>query len=670
MRLRGAAGLLLLGLTSLPTTLASSKVFYASAVSYCSEARSIVVSKFLLEYNAAEKSISFDISAEQANPNLDASLEFQLEAYGINAVNVSFNLCDELGGVLCPLPTYDFVGSATIPLPSSVTDKIKLPGIAFVIPDLQATAYVRLVSVETGDEAACLKVDLSNGLTTRHTYVTWALVAIVLLSIAVSVLGGLINLVKGYPVELGRRKERLVHIFSWYHFVVLSGILSLDYPIVFSSFVANFAWSVGLVSEKPIQQGIDDLRQRTGGNLTQLAGNLVGGTEALTQRSVERALGERAWEDMLASATTSLVKRVSSNYEVPTVSENDTVNAVAQGIPHYLTNLNISPYNGFMTVFIQFLFLLCIFIALVLVLAIPFFVVERIARRREWEKRLSRGGAGSLVRANALRVLLIAWPPLLTFTFFQWTLGKSDSWAPIVLSVFTIIFTTASLLFLSLRLFLIIRRNSRSSLLALAGPYAPFWNQFRESRWWFYLPTLLVVFIDTFFVVFAHGHSWRQTIGLVIVEGLFFISQCVFTPYTKKTTNGIHITLQILRLVILGCLMALDSSWNMNEIVRVAISIVIAVIESVVVVGFFLLVLIDLVAVVLRVFRKAPQPDPIILDSRPMTEAGTTAVGTGTGGLRTSRSDSPTLHEEASESGGAAVGAGKNGVEKQETSPV
>jgi hypothetical protein len=56
----------------------------ASAVSYCSEARSIQVDKFLLEYNADQRTLSFDIAAATVNPNLDAILEFQLTAYGVS----------------------------------------------------------------------------------------------------------------------------------------------------------------------------------------------------------------------------------------------------------------------------------------------------------------------------------------------------------------------------------------------------------------------------------------------------------------------------------------------------------------------------------------------------------------------------------------------------------
>lgn len=84
---------------------------------------------------------SLNFAQTSAISPADAILNLELVAYGINAVNTTLNLCDLLSGVLCPLPQYDFVGSATIPLPNSVTDSINIPGIGFIIPDLQATAF-------------------------------------------------------------------------------------------------------------------------------------------------------------------------------------------------------------------------------------------------------------------------------------------------------------------------------------------------------------------------------------------------------------------------------------------------------------------------------------------------------------------------------------------------
>ncbi|KAM0752866.1 hypothetical protein T439DRAFT_184535 [Meredithblackwellia eburnea MCA 4105] len=560
---------------------AESRIFFASAVSYCSEARAIVVEKFLLEYDANSNSISFDISAQSVETNLSASLQFNLVAYGINAVNESISLCDTLSGILCPLPTYDFVGSATIPLPLSVASKINIPSIGYIIPDLEATAYVRLISVSDGQEAACLKVDLSNGRTTRHGYVSWALGGIALLSLTVGIVGGAVNMWKGVPgsVEEGRRKERLVTYIGFLQFVATTGLLSLEYPILFESFTANFAWALGLIYERRVQQAIDGTRQSTGGNLTQVAGNLVGGTAALNSNLFKREEMDWTEVDFLDALKRSFVpvanlaKRASSDVTVPDVQDVNSLDSVGIGIPRFSTNLNISPYNFFLTVFINFLFFLAIFLIALIVLAVPFFLLDRRARTRpvvdaEGVRRFTRSTLVNLVRANALRILLICWFPILISTFFQWTIGSSDSWAPIVLSVFTVISTTAALLFLSVHTALIARREGPENLLIRAGAYAPFWNSYKVNRWWFFGQILWMTFLRSLFISFARSRGWSQTTGLLTIEVLVFISQVVFLPYEDRSSNGTNITFQILRIIISGALIPFNSSIGLNEIVR------------------------------------------------------------------------------------------------------
>ncbi|BGP00185.1 hypothetical protein NBRC10513v2_004409 [Rhodotorula toruloides] len=530
-----------------------------SAVSYCSTSRAIEVKKFLLEYEPNQGpagTISFDISAASVESNLNANLQLGLVAYGINAINTTIQLCDILGGVLCPLPQYDFVGSATIPLPTSLAGNIDIPGAAYWIPDLEATAYVRLLRVSDGSEAACLRVDLANGKTTRWASVSWALgglaIGCVLLSALWFLVGTLVYPAASYTsttsptdpnaawASLGRRKERLFLLMSILQFVATTGLLSINYPIIYEAFTSNFAWCLGLIRETPVVNAIDSLRARTGGNLTQLAGRsgLVGGTEALksiySRSSVAypsageiatslleeightlspksastSSLARRALSLLSSSSSTAhLARRQFGNpmsgipstnpsqaVAVPDVQETNTLTAVHYGIPHFLVNLDISPFDGFMLVFINFLFLCAMAIALA-ILGGAVWALVRLVQRRTRSRLAARGGYGgeeakvgyedkgaatggrfralrrrtsgtftTLLRASTLRLLLIAWYPLLVFTFFQWTLGSSDSYAPIVLSVFTSVLTTLALLILAIRFFFLARRALRPRL--------------------------------------------------------------------------------------------------------------------------------------------------------------------------------------------------------------
>lgn len=415
-----------------------------------------------------------ETSAASVGENLNAILNFDLTAYGIHAINTTIELCSLLGGILCPLPQYDFVGSATIPLPASVGEDIDIPGIGYWIPDLEATATgqsysnsviefgvekkltiskplaVRLLRVSDNSEAACLRVDLSNGLTVRHGWVSWIFGGLVLICVLLSTLWFLVGTL-AYPAatlvapasplaanaawaSLGRRKERLFLVFSLFQFVATTGLLSIQYPNVYTSWTGNYAWSLGLIRETPIVNAIDELRNGTGGNLTRLAGTsgLVGGTEALRSifsNAVEPELAANAVGSALLTAlvngvvssssaatsgasnlaarslltASSLVPRFAKRQSavgtqaaaavpVPVVQQQENpLSIVHTGIPKWLVSLDISPYDGFMVVFINFLFLCAIAIALTLLGGAVWWLFSFASRRRASRRRRALG---------------------------------------------------------------------------------------------------------------------------------------------------------------------------------------------------------------------------------------------------------------------------------------
>ncbi|SCZ89271.1 BZ3500_MvSof-1268-A1-R1_Chr9g10351 [Microbotryum saponariae] len=704
---------------------AKSEVFYASAVSYCSAARAIEVKEFLLQYDSEsivrfrslswpaqpardgaptseltssrvsvlpakmnsetdllyqhpadiDKTISFDINAASVEPDTRAIISLQLTAYGIQAVNVSINLCTTLSGVMCPLPQYNFVASATLPLPTSIQDEVKIPAIGYRIPDLEAVATVRLLSVANGSEATCLRVRLSNGESVRWAGVSWATAGLMLGAIVLGLLRMFVNFWQGdtEAMQRGRTKERLLEIIGWYQFVAVSGLLSLDYPLIYNSFTTNFAWALGLVYIQPFQQSIDDLRDRTGGNLTRLAGslNLVGGTEKarqvsfatssrqapnLDRRSIFlsdmlaslrpsaafntstswNARGSRPWTSNLQTrlaevadhAVTTIKKRAlngtdrattAADYAVPKVTEQDTYSSLDFGIPRFVFQWHISPYNAFMTVFLSFLLLLAFLLAVAIILAIPFGLMSWRAAKRNGGKRsldIRHGVASTLFLSTALRIsklictsssllqLLISWFPLTLFTFFQWKLGSSDSYAPIILSVFIFLTTTASLVGLAFLCIRNVRRHSADKLLVLGGAaYTPFWNPFKPARWWFFIPLLVASFAEVAFVAFAQNRGWVQSVAMLVIELFILILMCTTVPWTDKSSNAFRILLQILKCAIFGALISFNRSIGLNEIVRVVIGAVIIVVEAVIVIALFALLIVDLVWILIELVR-------------------------------------------------------------------
>jgi hypothetical protein len=79
---------------------------------------------------------------------------------------------------------------------------------------------------------------------------------------------------------------------------------------------------------------------------------------------------------------------------VPDVQETNTLTAVHYGIPHFLVNLDISPFDGFMLVFINFLFLCAMAIALA-ILGGAVWAPVRLVQRRSRARLAARGAFGA-----------------------------------------------------------------------------------------------------------------------------------------------------------------------------------------------------------------------------------------------------------------------------------
>lgn len=97
-------------LAGLPSALAASSVLYTDSVSYCAEAKAILIDDFGITYHRANQSVTFDFSLASVESNLNVSANIYANAYGIDLVNQTINLCSLLSGVLCPLPQFNFSG--------------------------------------------------------------------------------------------------------------------------------------------------------------------------------------------------------------------------------------------------------------------------------------------------------------------------------------------------------------------------------------------------------------------------------------------------------------------------------------------------------------------------------------------------------------------------------
>ena len=300
-----------------------------------------------------------------------------VNVYGTHPFNITLDLCSLAHGALCPLPMYNFIGEDSIPLSRYLDISQHIPEIVYKIPDLEAFVQLTLIEIGTGDVKACVQATLSNGWTTHETGVEWATGAVAFLAL-VSALWQ-----SRKPDSIA--PYRLLDIVYLFQAIAASGLLNLNYPIVYRSFTFNFGWALGFFSAPSFQTAINDMRNRTGGHPDDATGNALALTNrraspynALanmpTVRFPEGAIFSRSEGGPdLARLDDTLVFAA---MDVQTVT---STNTIKQGIPIWLTTVGIPAENAFMNVFFVTLILFGIMSALV---GITYLVLRRLRNTR------------------------------------------------------------------------------------------------------------------------------------------------------------------------------------------------------------------------------------------------------------------------------------------------
>ncbi|KAA1092490.1 hypothetical protein PGT21_004731 [Puccinia graminis f. sp. tritici] len=572
--------LTLICLSQLTTlTLAGSEIIETSSVSYCSDPLAILVDTFDVRYSKLNSTLDFDLSAASVTRGLNLEAQLNLNAYGIHALNLSIDLCSVLSGVLCPLPTYNFTGSGQYSIPASRIPSI--PALAWSVPDIEAVFTIELIDSSSRQAAACLQVTLTNGLTVGHKSVAWVSAAFLILS-ALIALGAAI--IAPSSVLLTAPASFFYLLGNQLQQMAMTGMLSLNYPVVLRTWTTNFAYSVGLISSRAISRAIDDLRDRTGGNgfkttqdtvafisrlyspFNQQRGTVDTHTDtsssarALFVKDTMHQLISGAYQNAPAyhNSTTSpshhLVARQALDssgfvstvprprHTVPVVTRNTTL--LDPGLAAYVNKVGFPVENAFMFLFMWLLILTAFFLACFLLTSLVLLIIP--SRTRSPLQKLVRLSPVSL--AIGLRALLFVYPPLSLFTFWQWRLGSSDARAPIFFSIVIWLGSSVALGFIGWRLF---RHYSRGHpwnwSVALVGMFKP-------GKWWLMGPLTLISLLRAAFIGFGQGSGQTQVISEMILLTIRFGLMVVYRPFGATLTNVaaiIQATMGVVQSVIL-----------------------------------------------------------------------------------------------------------------------
>ncbi|PLW33861.1 hypothetical protein PCANC_15030 [Puccinia coronata f. sp. avenae] len=589
---------------SIRLVLAGSEIIETSSVSYCSDPLAILVETFDVRYSKVNSTLDFDLSAASVTKGLNLAAQLNLNAYGIHALNLSIDLCSVLSGVLCPLPTYNFTGSGQYSIPASRIPTI--PSLAWSVPDIEAVFTIQLLDSSTQNSAACLQVTLTNGLTVGLKSVIWVSAVFLILSASIA-LGTAIfapsSILLTAPASLfyllGNQLQQMA----------MTGMLSLNYPVVLRTWTTNFAYSVGLISSGSISRAIDKLRDNTGGNGFRTAQDTVAfisrlyspfnqqpgtvDTHTDTSSSARALFVTDTMHQLIAGAyqhapahnsSTShhdLVARQTSEASnfvatiprarstVPVVTRNTTL--LDPGLAAYVNKVGFPVENAFMFLFMWLLILTAFFAACFLLASIVLLMLP--SRHGSPLQKLNRLGPVSL--AIGLRVLLFAYPPLSLFTFWQWKLGSSDARAPIFFSVLIWLGTSGALGFIGWRLF---RHHSRGHVwewsITLVGMFKP-------GKWWLLGPLTLISLLRVAFIGFGQGSGQTQVISEMILFTVQFGLLVFHRPFGATLTNVAAIIQSVMAVIQSIILQLLVPSLGTKPIPRAVLGFVMIAVHAI-----------------------------------------------------------------------------------------
>jgi len=260
------------------------------------------------------------------------------------------------------VPKGTFAAKDQLDIPPNFASMI--PAIAFQIPDLDGMAKLELKSVDSNQQLACLQSVVQNGKTANQPgvqYVTAGIAAAALVLSGVSALGA-----AGAGSGAGP-SPNFGDVMFWFQNVAMNGMLSVNYPPVYRSFVSNFAWSTGIIPWEDMQRSIDGFRKATGGHLKGnsiddlLNSTLVYSSDSSTEAGNSTANKTRRALDWTVAQIYERAVEVNGTAiagngtnSTSTNGAQDKVMHYVHGVQAYVEKLQIPSANTFMTVLLIF----------------------------------------------------------------------------------------------------------------------------------------------------------------------------------------------------------------------------------------------------------------------------------------------------------------------------
>ncbi|KAL5343772.1 hypothetical protein BJX70DRAFT_385460 [Aspergillus crustosus] len=574
---------------------AAVRLIESNALTLCQDSTNFTATYFHVKYTPDNTSLLIGFDGVSAISGF-VEATIILDAYGYTALRQTFNPCDmDLEG-LCPMNTGPIdVRDIPLELPSDINDQI--PGIAFTVPDLDASVRIYINSTETHEAITCLEATLSNGKTVYQKGVGWATAIIAGLGLTASAItSGL-----GHSNTAAHVAANALSFFSFMQSQAMIGMLSVHMPPIVQSWTQNFQWSMGIIRVGFLQDICTWYQRSTGGTATTILSELsTVSVQALKKRSFDTAA------DLVGTAVGAFTKRDGTESDRAT-SESKEV----RGIERVGFIAKIEETNIFLTGFIIFV----VFVALVMLLVVLFKAsCELLAKHGKMKSdkfQDFRNGWRVVTRGILYRLAQIGFPQMCILCMWEFT--RTDSPAEVVLAVVMLISILAALGWASFKVISLAKRSialhKNPAYILYSDPtclnkWGFLYVQYRATAYYFVIPTLGYLFVKGMFIGLAQPAPVVQSISYVIIEAGMLIAVSVLRPWMDKKTNIYNITIAAIQFLNSIFLLFFVNVFNQPGLVTGVMGVVFFVINAA---AALVLLILVLIASIYAIVSKNPE---------------------------------------------------------------
>ncbi|KAL7814654.1 hypothetical protein V8C44DRAFT_325774 [Trichoderma aethiopicum] len=594
------APLALLAMTaSLLSPAAAEKMLLSNSLNLCQQDSSLQASLFNVVYTPNNNSASINMVATSS---VQGKVQFDIEAsaYGYTFLRQTVDPCDIGLEGLCPMVSGKIAFGFNLPVSPSASSQI--PGIAYQIPDLDATVKVRVNLTGTGDSVACVEADISNGKTVNLVGVKWATAIIAGLALVSSaIINGL-----GHSNTAAHVAANSLSLFGYFQAQAIVGLTGIRLPPIVQAWTQDFQWSMGIIRVGFMQTIFTWYQRATGGTPSTIFDSLTTVSVQIEKRGLQ-----------VAHAGLNLFKRSVAMMPKPAVNLLKRGNVmtgsgsyIVFGIQRVAFKAGIETTNLFMTGLVFF----WIF-ALIVAGAVAAFkgFLEILAKRglMKRDKFLDfRNGWITVLKGILFRVCLIGFPQMAILCLWEFT--QRDSAAEVVLAVFFFFGPLFTLAWGASKVIRIARRSiamhRNPAYILFSDPQALnkwgfLYVQFRASAYYFIIPLLFYTLIKSMFIALAQRSGVTQAIALIIIEAGFLIAASVLRPWMDKSTNSFNIAIGVVNFLNAIFLFIFTNVFDAPLLVVGVVGVVLFVLNA----AFSLILLIMvIVSTTLSLIRKNP----------------------------------------------------------------